>query len=366
MAVLTEPPGTPVLELDTPALVMDIANVEANIARMASFLAGTGCKLRPHVKTHKTAILAHKQLAAGAIGLTCAKLGEAEMLVAGGIHDLLIANEIVGPAKIARLVALAHHADVMVAVDAPDNVAALGAAATAAGVTIRVLVDVNVGQNRCGVEPYEPALRLARQVAETRGLRLCGVMGYEGHLMFVPDREEKVRQARESMRLLTETAELLRRKGLEASIVSGGGTGTFDITGAYPGVTELQAGSYITMDARYRDLGLPFACALTVLASVVSRPRPNRVILDVGMKAISHEFGLPHVLDVPGARVTKLSEEHATVELDDPSVPLTPGDKLFLLPTHGDTTINLHDRYFVVRDGVLETVWDIAGRGKSR
>jgi len=366
VVALVEPPGTPVLELDTPALVMDIGKVEANIARMAAFLADKTCKLRPHVKTHKTAVLAHKQIAAGAVGMCAAKLGEAEMLVEGGVRDVLVANEIIGPKKIARLVALARHSDIMVAVDEADNAALIGAAARAAGVTVRVLVDVNVGQNRCGAEPYEPARRLARQVAETAGLRLCGVMGYEGHLVFLPDREEKGRKAREAMQKLTETAALIREDGLECGIVSGGGTGTHEFTAAYPGVTELQAGSYITMDGRYRDLGMPFDTALTVLASVVSRQRPNTVILDVGMKAISHEFGLPYVLGVPGAKVTRLSEEHGIVELEDPSVPLRPGDRVFLLPTHGDTTINLHDRYFVVRDGVLETVWDIAGRGKSR
>jgi D-serine deaminase-like pyridoxal phosphate-dependent protein len=347
---------------------MDIGKVESNIARMASFLADKTCRLRPHVKTHKTAVLAHKQIAAGAVGMCAAKLGEAEMLVAGGVRDVLVANEIVGPTKIARLVALAHHSDIMVAVDEASNARDIGAVARASGVTVRVLVDVNVGQNRCGAEPYEPARRLAREVAEIQGLRLCGVMGYEGHLVFLPDREEKGRKARESMAKLTETAELIRQDGLaDAPIVSGGGTGTHEFTAAYPGVTELQAGSYITMDGRYRDLGMPFDTALTVLASVVSRQRPNVVILDVGMKAISHEFGYPYVLGVPGARISRMSEEHGIVELEDPdAVSLKPGDKVFLLPTHGDTTINLHDRYFVVRDGVLETVWDVAGRGKSR
>jgi D-serine deaminase-like pyridoxal phosphate-dependent protein len=192
------------------------------------------------------------------------------------------------------------------------------------------------------------------------------VMGYEGHLVFLPDPEEKRVKAMESMRLLTESAEMIRQDGLPADIVSGGGTGTHATTAAYPGVNELQAGSYITMDGRYRDLGMPFQTGLTVLATVVSRTRPETAILDVGMKAITHEFGLPYVLDVPGAKITRMSEEHGIVELEDPSVALKAGDKVRLLPTHGDTTINLHDRYFVVRHGVLEAIWDVAGRGKSR
>lgn len=360
-------PGTPKEELDTPALLIELDALEHNVRAMGEFFRDKPAKLRPHMKTHKTPVLAYKQLAAGAIGVACAKIGEAEIMGQAGIRDILIVNEIVTPLKISRLMSLATYTDVAVAVDQADNVAELSKAAREWGVTLRVLVDVDTGMHRCGVPPGQPVVELAKRVADAPGLRLCGVTGYEGHMVFVQDRAQREAGAREAMRQLVESAEAIRAAGLECPIVSAGGTGTYDITGTYPGVTEVQAGSYITMDARYRDIGVPFKCALTVLATVVSRPQPSKLIVDVGMKSISHEFGMPEVVGVPGAKLTKLSEEHGTIELSDPgAVALRPGDRLELLPTHGDTTINLHDRYFALRKGRLEAVWPIAARGRSR
>ncbi len=354
-------------DLDTPALVIDVPAMERNIARMDAFFAGKKAKLRPHAKTHKCPTISHKQLKAGhAVGITCAKLGEAEVLAAAGIRDILIANEIVGPQKIARLVGLAHHADVMVAVDDPVNVEQLSAAAADAGVRLRVLVEVNIGMNRCGVEPGEPALELARKVAEARGLRFMGLQGYEGHLVMHPNLDERRQRTLAAMKSLVDTRRLIERAGLEVAIVSGGGTGTYDITGTVEGVDEVQAGSYVFNDVRYRSVGAHFDCALTVLATVISRPTPTLAITDAGHKVLTSEFGLPELRGVEGASLTRLSEEHGKVEFEVPNRELRPGDKVEFIPSHGCTTINLFDCYHAVRDDRLEAVWDIAGRGKSR
>jgi D-serine deaminase-like pyridoxal phosphate-dependent protein len=362
-----QPVGTPKQELDTPALILDLDVIEGNIRMMADFLRDKPAKIRPHMKTHKTPELAYKQLAAGAIGVTCAKLGEAEVMAQAGIRDILIANQIIGPVKIERLMSLARRTDIMVAVDDEENVRDLDAAAGRWGVQPRVLVEVDNGTHRCGVQRGEPTLRLASVVAESRNLRLAGVMGYEGFAVFIPDAEERAAAARGAMEILTGAADDCRASGLEIGIVSGGGTGTYATTGAYPGVTEIQSGSYITMDARYKGIGMPFECGLTVLATVISRPRPEVLITDLGMKQLSHEFGMPHVLGIEGAKLTKLSEEHGQIEVEDPSAaPHRIGDTVEILPTHGDTTINLHDYFFCVRNGTLEFVLPVGARGKSR
>ena len=357
--------GMNAADIDTPALCLDIEAVEGNITRMADFARRAGVNLRPHAKTHKCPTLAHMQLAAGALGITCAKLSEAEVLAAAGIRDILIANQVIGAGKIARLVNLAAHSEVVVAVDDADNVADLDAAARAKGIRLRVVIEVDIGMQRCGVAPGQPVLDLARQIAALAGLRFEGLMGYEGHTIFTPDPGERRAKTEPSVKLLVDSAHLLRRAGIPVNIVSSGGTGTHFITGEYPGVTELQVGSYITMDAEYREVvGIDFAYGLAVLATVVSTRGENRAITDAGLKVITRDFGMPVVVDPPGWRVTALAEEHGFLERGD-GLPLKRGDKVSIVPNHGCTTVNLHDQYFVVRRGVLEAVWPIAARGKS-
>jgi D-serine deaminase-like pyridoxal phosphate-dependent protein len=332
---------------------------------MAAFFAGRPASLRPHTKTHKCPVIAHQQIARGAIGVTCAKLDEATAMAEAGIRDILIANEIVGQRKIARLMGLAGWTNIMVAVDDARNVADLSAAATSRGVTLRVLVDVNVGMGRCGVEPGEPVVALAREVDAAPGLVLEGLMGYEGHAVMKPTFEERQQLAREAMSLLTGAKEAVEAAGLEVTIVSGGGTGTHNISGDFPGVTEIQAGSYATMDVRYRDTGVGFECALSCLATVISVPRPGVAITDAGMKALTPEFGMPEVVGREGIAVAKLSEEHGILEVSG-EADLRPGDKLEIIPSHGCTTINLHEHYYALRDGVVEAIWPIAARGGIR
>ena len=360
-------------ELDTPALLIDLDKMEANIQTMADFFTTVNAMLRPHVKTHKTPIISHKQIAAGAIGVTCAKLGEAEAVIHAGVRDVLIANQVVGSHKIARLINLARHSEIMVAVDNPQNVRDISAAAAAKGATVRMLVEVNVGMNRCGVESGKPALELAKQIRQSPNLKFEGLMGYEGHTVAKPDLKEREANVREAMQHLIDAKHYLEKHGVEVSIMSGGGTGTFNITGSIPEMTEVQAGSYIFMDSTYRNVegvGEQFDCSLSVLATVVSRPAPDRVIVDTGLKVLAKEFGIPQPIGITGVEMTGLSEEHGTLkcvgQVSDTDVPLTPGDKIEILPTHCCTTVNLHDRYYGIRNGIVESVWDIAARGKSQ
>ena len=359
-------PGTLKHDMDTPALLVDLDLLESNILRMARVLDGTGVRLRPHYKTHKTSAIALKQVAAGAIGITCAKVEEAETLVNAGVRDVLIANQVVGPRKIARLAGLARHADLMVAVDDAQNVADLSAGMVDAGATLRVLVEVNVGNNRCGVEPGERAVRLTRQVAEASGLIFAGLMGYEGFCQRIKDVAEKEAAVRRAMAFLLQTRDQVEASGLEVQIVSGGGTGTYPILAGIPGITEIQAGTYVVMDVDYRDLGADLGCALSLLSTVISRPSPGVAITDAGLKEMTNDHGTPELQGVPGGKLAKLSEEHATLELSDPSVRLQPGDRVEFIPSHACTTMNLHDRVYGMRKGRVEVVWPIAGRGKYR
>jgi D-serine deaminase-like pyridoxal phosphate-dependent protein len=356
--------GSPKASLDTPTLCLDVAALERNIARMASFLSDKPAGLRPHAKTHKCPTIAWMQLRAGAIGITCAKLGEAEVMARAGIRDILIANQVVGPTKIARLVQLAATTEVMVAVDNVHNAAQIAEAAAAKGVRQRVLLEVEVGMGRCGVLPGEPALALAQEVARMPGLRLEGIMGYEGHAVMIGDMDERRRVAEGAMAQLVATHATLLAHGLPCGIVSGGGSGTHAITGCYPGITEIQAGSYATMDAKYHEVGIPFEYALTIQAQVIS-VHGDTAVIDAGMKTMTHEFGMPLVIRPEGWALTKLSEEHGTLERKG-GAPLRPGDLVELVPSHGCTTINLHDAYFVTRDNVVEAVWPIAARGCVR
>jgi D-serine deaminase-like pyridoxal phosphate-dependent protein len=361
----TIPIGTRKWELDTPALCLDAAALERNIARMGAYFNARPAKLRPHSKTHKCPTIAWMQLKAGAIGITCAKLSEAEMLAGAGIRDILIANQIVSPQKIARLVNLAAYSEVMVAVDSVENAVALSAAAQAKGVRLRVLIEVDTGMARCGLPPGQASLELARAIAPLAGLRFEGIMGYEGHTVMIPDAVERRKAAEEAVGKLVATSDLLRANGIPVGIVSAGGTGTYDFTGNYPGVTEIQAGSYATMDAKYRDVGLDFELALTIVARVISVNQAGVAIIDAGLKTLTSEFGMPRVIRPAGWTFIRFSEEHGQLQRDGGGE-LRPGDVVELVPSHGCTTINLYDAYYVTRNDVLEAVWPIAGRGCVR
>jgi D-serine deaminase-like pyridoxal phosphate-dependent protein len=346
-------------EIPTPALIVDVLALERNIRRMAEFFAVGPCKLRPHFKAHKTAEIARRQLAAGSCsGITCATVGEAEV-AAAFCQDVLIANEVIGEGKCDRVAALARKVAVAVAVDSVVGLEQLAAAAQAAGVTVGALVDVNVGQGRCGVAPGEEALALARRVAMTPSVKLRGLMGYEGHLEPIRDRTERETRAREAMHTLVATAKLLCASGLECEVVSAGGTGTYDISGRVEGITEIQAGSYALMDTDYRAVGVPFEQAFSVLGTIVSRPSRDRCVADCGHKSTTKDHGNPAVKGIEGATVTALNDEHAVIAIP-PGITMNVGDRIELLPSHTDPTINLHDVFYAMDGGRVVDVWPIS------
>lgn len=359
---LTNERGAKVEDLDTPALILDLDILDQNIKRMADFFRGKPARMRPHVKTHKCPIIAHKQIAAGAEGISCQKLSEAEVMVEYGIGDVFITNEIIGWSKTLRLARLAHHSNMTVLVDDPDNVNQLSRAAELEGVQINVLVEVDVGMNRCGVQPGQPAVSLAREILSMPGLSFKGILGYEGHCVLIDDYNQKRELCQEALAKNIETKQLLEKSGLNVEKVCAGGTSTYDITGVYPGITEIHPGTYATMDLKFKNMGIPFDCAVTLLTSVISNPSPGKFTVDAGLKAISQEYGLPRT-KLDGTRLVHLYEEHGLLENKTNGQQPRPGDKVELIPTHGCTTINLHNQFYCVRNNYLEAIWKISARG---
>lgn len=356
--------STPFASIDTPALLLDIRALKANIEFLANYFRARHCKLRPHFKSHKCTTIAKMQMTAGAVGITCAKLGEAEVLADAGIRNILIANQIIGPMKIQRLVELARRADVMVAVDSLDNAAMLSGHASAAGVTFGILVEVDVGMGRCGMTAGQPALELARRIIPMAGLRFRGLQGYEGHSIDLLDATERIEKTRAAIELFVGSRRLIEAAGVRVDLVSGGGTGTFDLTGTADGVDELQAGSYACMDWFYGQIRPEFQQAMSILATVISRPRADKIIIDVGRKGTGSEWGPPKVKSFPGCQVTGFnSEEHSTIVIP-PEIRVKVGDKIEIIPSHGCTTSNLHSEFVVYDErGVIDR-WPIEGRGK--
>jgi D-serine deaminase-like pyridoxal phosphate-dependent protein len=359
--------GQPVQALDTPAFLINVPVMDRNIARMAETFRAAGINWRPHTKGLKSPALVERLLAAGATGITCAKTSEAEVMAEAGIRDILIANQVVGAAKIARLLHVRTMADPIVAVDSVANVAELEAAAHAADTTLRVVVEVDTGMHRAGTAPGEPTVELARRVAQSPSLRFVGVMGWEGHATRVGEPGEKERRIAEAVGLLTATADACRAAGLPVEIVSCGGTGTYWVTARLPGVTEVQAGGGILSDVVYREvMGVDHEAAATILTTVTSRPTPTRIICDAGKKTMSSDGAVPQPrLEAP-VRSVGLSAEHATIELQNPSDSPHVGDKIEFVVGYTDTTVHLHEELYAVRDGRVEAVWPVLGRGKLR
>ena len=360
--------GMPLSEVDTPSLILDLHAFERNLDRMAASLSGRPIRLRPHAKSHKCSEIALRQISRGAVGVCCQKVSEAAAMVEGGVRDVLVANEAVGAPKLKLLAALAKRARIAVCADDSGNVVALDEAARAGGVTLDVLVEVNVGANRCGVAPGEPAVALAKLIMGSRSLRFAGLQAYQGaaqHLRKVEERRSAIEKACADVR---RTTELLARAGIACEKVTGAGTGTYlfeAVSGVYQ---ELQAGSYIFMDVDYAkndwtESGIPrFEHSLFVWTTLMSRPAAGRGVVDAGLKASSVDSGMPRVADIEGAEYLKASDEHGVLGLD-PGSRLAVGDKLRLIPGHCDPTVNLYDHYVCVRDGKVEAIWPITARG---
>jgi D-serine deaminase-like pyridoxal phosphate-dependent protein len=352
--------------LDTPALLVDLDLLDANIARVTAACRAHGINWRPHIKGNKTPAIIARAIAAGAIGVTCAKLGEAEVMAEAGIRDILIANQIVGMDKIARLLRLRDRADPIIAIDDPAHVAALTAAEPNPDRPLRIVVEVDLGMNRAGVPPGPAVVALADAVARHPGLRFVGVMAWESHALLLPD-PEKEATVRAALADLVATADLCRAAGHAVSVISCGGTGTFPYCVAQPGITEVQCGGIVFGDVHYREhYRIDMAQALTVLATVTSRPTPRRIILDAGRKAMPPDIAVPAPLGLPAVAAMSFSAEHLTIELVDPSATPAIGDKVAFIVGYGDMTVFLHDEIVGHRGGEIAAIWPILARGKLR
>jgi D-serine deaminase-like pyridoxal phosphate-dependent protein len=348
--------GEPRASATTPALILDLPKVEKNIGEMARRMAALPAALRPHAKIHKCPTLGRMQVEAGAIGLTTATVWEATAMVEGGITDVLVANQCGGPAKAAELARMCREAQVTTLVESRINGDELAAAGRNAGSEIGVLVEIDVGFHRCGVRTIGEAVELGRYLDEQRGLRLLGLLGYEGHCMLEPDRAVRIEKTLAANEILIEAADEFESQGLAAGIVAAGGFGTWDITGANPRITEIHAGSYIFIDAFHRNLVPGFDIGLTVLATVISRAGPI-AILDCGRKSIGIDRALPELVGVDG----RVRYDHGGIELDEGSE-LNVGDRVELMPGYAPTTVNFYDIYYVVSDDRIIDVWPILGR----
>lgn len=359
--------------LDTPCLIVDEAIMTRNITTMAAFAAEHGVGLRPHIKTHKTPEVARLQMEAGAIGLTCAKLGEAEVMVhEAGTKDILLAYPTVGEAKITRLIALMDHAKVTVALDSPEAARALGRAMTAVDKTLNVYVEVNTGQDRAGARFGDEALVLAKAIAQIDGLNLIGVMTHEGQAnSSEPDQIEAV--ALQAGKDIVATANAIRAEGIDLQVVSVGSTPAARYTPTVAGVTEMRPGTYVFNDNTAFRYGQtkPEDCALHILATVISRPAPDRAVIDAGSKTLTMDPTKSHpghgyILGHPDATIARISEEHGVVLLPEGEEGFDVGDRVEIIPNHVCPSVNLQDQLFILQEGRLAAIWDIAARGKVR
>ncbi|MEO8075354.1 MAG: DSD1 family PLP-dependent enzyme [Acidobacteriota bacterium] len=360
-------------ELPTPALLVDLDILERNLQALATYMKGRPVTFRPHGKAHKSPVIGKLQLASGAKGLCAAKLGEADVLVRGGIRDVLITAEVVGKLKIDRLMELlAITPDVKAVVDNEQNAIDLSNAALAAKRKLKVAIDVNVGQNRTGLGTPEEIVALAQVIAKQKGLELIGLQGYGGNNQHIVGFENRKAREVASNEKVVAGRQALEKAGFAVQMVSVGGTGSYNIDADYPGVTEIQPGSYVFMDAHYNKIGgrdkaefSEFGNALSVLATVISRAVGGRAIVDAGGKALSTDESVPEVMELTGATFGVAGDEYGSLRLQNPSRELKVGDQVQITPGHCDTTVNLYNVFFAVRKGIVEDVWPIEGRGRT-
>jgi D-serine deaminase-like pyridoxal phosphate-dependent protein len=363
------------VELDTPCLVVHKRVLQQNIDEMAEYSRQHGIAMRPHQKTHKTAEIAKMQMDAGAIGVTCAKLGEAEALVDSGVvNDVFLAYQIVGPRKIARLLKLMDRAKVSVAVDGVEVAQALSEACVADGKVLDVIIEMNTGLNRAGILPGEETERLAEEIAAMPGLNVKGIMTHEGHVAKATSQDELDTYGGDAGKAMVETAGRLRQKGIDVDVVSVGSTpGSFSTT-RVDGITEMRPGTYVFYDNaifRFGRIG-PDRCALRILATVISRPSPDRAIVDAGSKTLTMDppppgrQGYGYVVDEPDAVIARVSEEHGVIEFPNGNTKLAVGDVIEIIPNHVCPTVNLQDEMFVVSDDGSIEAWNVIARGKVR
>ncbi|MFN8178352.1 MAG: alanine racemase [bacterium] len=365
--------ASPALEsVETPALVLDEDVLLANVRAMASVAASAGVALRPHFKTHKCVEIARIQLEHGAVGGTVAKASEAEVFVVAGVRDLVVATSVVDPRKIERLLMYGRHAEIAGVVESAEGVRAWAEAASRVGNRVPVLLEVDVGLGRTGASSEEAAVLLARRVASTPHLELRGVLGHGGHAYGAKSREEIEAIGRAEGEALVRTAEAIRAAGMPCPVVSAGSTPTAPHVAKVAGVTEIRPGNYVFHDGIQQALGVASAssCALTVLATVVARPTPERTVLDCGSKTLSSDgsaavSGFGHVAGRRDLTLTRLWEEHALLPVPR-ETHLAVGDRVRVVPNHACATVNLHDELVVLRGGEVKERWRVAARGRVR
>lgn len=350
-------------EISTPALIVDYDVLQRNIKKMAQFARENKVNLRPHVKTHKCPIIAHMQLEAGAQGICVAKVSEAEVFAASGIKDILIANELISPEKIQRLLNLNKYTNTMVCVDSKKNIADLDRMATKRDQKVDVFIDLNIGPNRTGVQPGEPALELAQLIDQSSHLQLRGLQAYEGHLTYIKDFAQKEAQTKACMKLAIETKELFENNGIVCEIITAGGSGTYMITGKYPGITEIQPGTYVFNDHHIHSVVPELEIALTILTTINNKPAKGIITLDIGSKSISTDMGDPVFKGYEKKlKVMAVTEEHCQCTYG-PNLEFNLGDKIEAIPAHVCPTINLYDYLNVIQNGELIGKWPISARG---
>ncbi len=364
--------GMSIQDVDTPALIIDLDAFEHNLNLMSKSVANLGIAHRPHAKTHKSPVIARKQIAVGAVGQCCQKVSEAEILVAGGVDDVLISNQVVGSQKLERLAGLACQARIGVCVDNQENVEAVNVAASKFGCQINVLVEIDIGAGRCGVAPGMPAVKLAETIEKMSNLKFGGLQAYQGRAQHIRGFSERKIAIEKASKYVLKTIEFLKKAGINCPLVTGGGTGTYQFEAGTGVWDEIQAGSYCFMDADYGlnltengDYFNTFRNSLFVLSTIMSAPTKDRAVLDAGHKASAIDSGLPRVVDLPDVEFVGASDEHGTLALGRNAPAVSLGQKIKLIPGHCDPTVNLHDWYVGVRENVVETMWPVAARGAT-
>lgn len=365
----------PLEEVPTPALLLDRAAFESNLKKMADHSKAQGVGVRPHSKTHKCPVIAKRQLELGAVGICCAKVGEAQVMSDAGISNILITSPVVTKEKIDPVVAMAKkHSGIIMVIDNIPTADRFNATAQATGAQLQVLIDLDTGTRRTGIALGEPALELAKHIVNNcSSLKLAGLQSYAGHLMHIPGHDKRKERSVKTMNTALETRTLIEDAGIPIDIFSGGGTGTFDIDSGISGVTDLQVGSYPFMDVQYRAIGDAdsdvfdyFQPSLHVLVTAISKPVDELITVDAGYKSFAAEDVKPEFADIDGLIYHWGGDEHGMIQLQNPSRPFELGDKARLVVSHCDPTVNLYDVYHVVEDGKVTELWPVAARGKSQ
>ncbi|MEH6526035.1 MAG: DSD1 family PLP-dependent enzyme [Sneathiella sp.] len=361
--------GMALEDVSTPALIVDLDAFESNVKYMREFVEAKNIRLRAHAKTHKSADIALYQIEhGGACGVCCQKVSEAEAIVAGGVKDVLVSNQVADPRKIERLALLAGKARVIVCVDDLGNIDDLSAAAMRAGTAIECLVEIDCGAGRCGVQWGQPVVELAMKIASSAGLTFAGIQAYQGAAQHMHDFEERKAKINTAVAQVAETIELLKKEGLECDIVGGAGSGSYYFEGSSGIYNEMQCGSYVFMDADYQRVKdengnfiSEFRNSLFIWTSIMSKTKKEVAICDAGLKAQSVDSGLPVIFGRTDVEYIKCSDEHGVIS--DPSNILKLNDKLKLIPGHCDPTCNVYDWYVGVRNGKVECLWPVTARG---